>query len=98
MSHKLRIVRRETTRWVYLIGRCGGFRWLPRIDWRPRRNFGSIMWLGWMVDWISKEWIEECDRHGFGFGDELRCSVPAGPSLESPAAAGQDDSNLVKES
>lgn len=48
--------------------RIPGWYWLPDVSGDGDTN-RMIVWGCWMLDWISKEWVEYCERKGCGFAD-----------------------------
>lgn len=43
------------------------WRWRPDIDWMRGCSW-SACWGFWAIEWISKEWLDYCERKWSGLG------------------------------
>ena len=58
------LFRLETKKRMFLFGTCR-FRCVPELD-RSSSDQGHLSWLWWNLDWLSKDWLEFCEKHGGG--------------------------------
>ncbi len=46
------------------------FKWIPEIT-GDSGDMWSFWWLWFSIEWLSKEWLEYCERKGFTLSDAL---------------------------
>jgi len=65
------MLRWETKRRIWSLSRIRVWHWWPDCKVGKNVSVWSFIWLCWWLEGISKEWLDYCERKGFGMRDAI---------------------------